>query len=108
MQVQKIQNYNNGITYQSDVKNRNQNVSFNANVPARSKKGCGYLMALSLATVISTIAAPIVTYNYLSKDKENNTIADVLTSIGTGIAAFGTGLAATFHSAKKLDSSDDE
>lgn len=107
MQIQRIQNYsiqpkNNNQT------NRQQKINLTtfSGAPTYSNKGCGFLMALSIATVIGAITAPFVTYNYLSENqKENGKIVNILTSIGTGIATFGIGTIAIFHADDKLDPS---
>lgn len=105
MQVQRVQYYNNKFNLQDNINNKKTNINFTAlkNVSTGSKKGCGFIMAVSIATVMGTIAAPIMTYNYLSENKkENSTFVNVLAAIGSGIATFGAGCAYIFHTNKKM------
>lgn len=108
MQVQKIQSLN--LQQKNNTQsNKKQNINFTAsgNSHTVTKKGCGFLMALSIATVAATIAAPIVTYNYLSKnEKENGKTVNILSSVGTGLAAFGLGTASLFRQTKNKTEAD--
>ena len=108
MQVQKIQSLNLQQKNKS-LSNRKQNINFTAsgNTHTVTKKGCGFLMALSVATMAATITAPVVTYNYLSKnEKENGKAVNILYSVGTGLSAFGAGTAYLFRRTKNEADSD--
>ena len=107
MQVQRIQNYsvqpmnNNQQKRQQNIHSINFGV--NSRIPQYSNKGCGLLMGISFLTTICTIAAPIMTYNYLSKDENNSAIEKVLSSAAAGIATLGAGCAGFHHAMKTKD-----